>query len=245
MDSPILRIYRQLILVNPYCRFTESESLDVVKEPEELAQYPMLREEMERIVTQHIRDRESRTKDQVMLLIDIELAYMNTNHEDFIGFANAQQRSSQMSKKKAAGNQTLYSPSACRILVLWGKWGVERGVRVRRFSRCHLKSDRQAVKVRNYTSYRSLSLSPGLEVGPSIEFLRFSLGNAAPTRSDLERRQRTERIVSFLPGGTAATPDFLSLSRANKEAFMLVVERSSQSHYQVQYPHQQKVQIAV
>ncbi|XP_060768810.1 dynamin-1a isoform X2 [Neoarius graeffei] len=72
---------------------------------EKLAQYPMLREEMERIVTQHIRDRESRTKDQVMLLIDIELAYMNTNHEDFIGFANAQQRSSQMNKKKAAGNQ--------------------------------------------------------------------------------------------------------------------------------------------
>ncbi|XP_053341231.1 dynamin-1a isoform X5 [Clarias gariepinus] len=72
---------------------------------EKLAQYPMLREEMERIVTQHIRDRESRTKGQVMLLIDIELAYINTNHEDFIGFANAQQRSSQMSKKKAAGNQ--------------------------------------------------------------------------------------------------------------------------------------------
>uniref|UniRef100_A0A8C7G8X0 dynamin GTPase n=1 Tax=Oncorhynchus kisutch TaxID=8019 RepID=A0A8C7G8X0_ONCKI len=55
---------------------------------DKLAQYPMLREEMEKIVTQHIRDRESRTKDQVMLLIDIELAYMNTNHEDFIGFAN-------------------------------------------------------------------------------------------------------------------------------------------------------------
>ncbi|XP_043096516.1 dynamin-1a isoform X2 [Puntigrus tetrazona] len=72
---------------------------------EKLAQYPMLREEMERIVTQHIRDRESRTKNQVLLLIDIELAYMNTNHEDFIGFANAQQRSSQMNKKKAAGNQ--------------------------------------------------------------------------------------------------------------------------------------------
>uniref|UniRef100_A0AAQ5X7B2 Interferon-induced GTP-binding protein Mx n=1 Tax=Amphiprion ocellaris TaxID=80972 RepID=A0AAQ5X7B2_AMPOC len=55
---------------------------------QKLAQYPMLREEMERIVTQHIRDRESRTKTQVILLIDIELAYMNTNHEDFIGFAN-------------------------------------------------------------------------------------------------------------------------------------------------------------
>nr|XP_015222591.1 PREDICTED: dynamin-1 isoform X10 [Lepisosteus oculatus] len=72
---------------------------------EKLAQYPLLREEMERIVTTHIRDRESRTKEQVMLLIDIELAYMNTNHEDFIGFANAQQRSNQMSKKKASGNQ--------------------------------------------------------------------------------------------------------------------------------------------
>uniref|UniRef100_A0A672ZRX0 Interferon-induced GTP-binding protein Mx n=1 Tax=Sphaeramia orbicularis TaxID=375764 RepID=A0A672ZRX0_9TELE len=74
---------------------------------QKLAQYPMLREEMERIVTQHIRDRESRTKDQVLLLIDIELSYMNTNHEDFIGFANAQQRINQISKKKAAGNQVI------------------------------------------------------------------------------------------------------------------------------------------
>uniref|UniRef100_A0A2K5UT17 dynamin GTPase n=1 Tax=Macaca fascicularis TaxID=9541 RepID=A0A2K5UT17_MACFA len=51
----------------------------------QLQQYPRLREEMERIVTTHIREREGRTKEQVMLLIDIELAYMNTNHEDFIG----------------------------------------------------------------------------------------------------------------------------------------------------------------
>uniref|UniRef100_A0A8C6WJD1 Interferon-induced GTP-binding protein Mx n=1 Tax=Neogobius melanostomus TaxID=47308 RepID=A0A8C6WJD1_9GOBI len=72
-----------------------------------LAQYPMLRDEMERIVTQHIRDRESRTKNQVLLLIEIELSYMNTNHEDFIGFANAQQRISQMNKKKAPGNQVI------------------------------------------------------------------------------------------------------------------------------------------
>ncbi|XP_061655914.1 dynamin-1a isoform X11 [Phyllopteryx taeniolatus] len=74
---------------------------------QKLAQYPMLREEMERIVTQHIRDRESRTKSQVLLLIDIELSYMNTNHEDFIGFANAQQRINQVNKKKAAGNQVI------------------------------------------------------------------------------------------------------------------------------------------
>ncbi|XP_060126162.1 dynamin-1 isoform X5 [Zootoca vivipara] len=85
-----------------------SELINTVRQcTKKLSQYPHLREEMERIVTTHIRDRESRTKDQVMLLIDIELAYMNTNHEDFIGFANAQQRSSQMSKKKTAGNQVI------------------------------------------------------------------------------------------------------------------------------------------
>uniref|UniRef100_A0A3B5QN49 Interferon-induced GTP-binding protein Mx n=1 Tax=Xiphophorus maculatus TaxID=8083 RepID=A0A3B5QN49_XIPMA len=81
--------------------FHERFPFELVK----LAQYPMLREEMERIVTQHIRDRENRTKGQVLLLIDIELSYMNTNHEDFIGFANAQQRINQMNKKKTAGNQ--------------------------------------------------------------------------------------------------------------------------------------------
>ncbi|KAM4020652.1 dynamin-1 isoform 9-T11 [Anomaloglossus baeobatrachus] len=83
-----------------------SELISTIRKcSEKLSQYPHLREEMERIVTTHIREREGRTKDQVMLLIDIELAYMNTNHEDFIGFANAQQRSSQMNKKKASGNQ--------------------------------------------------------------------------------------------------------------------------------------------
>uniref|UniRef100_A0A3Q1GKE7 Interferon-induced GTP-binding protein Mx n=1 Tax=Acanthochromis polyacanthus TaxID=80966 RepID=A0A3Q1GKE7_9TELE len=88
-----------------------SELVNTVRQcTKKLAQYPLLREEMERIVTQHIRDRENRTKDQVLLLIDIELSYMNTNHEDFIGFANAQQRINQMSKKKAAGNQDEIMP---------------------------------------------------------------------------------------------------------------------------------------
>ncbi|XP_053473488.1 dynamin-1a [Ictalurus furcatus] len=103
-------VKRQITKIKEPCQkcvdMVISELVNTVRQcTKKLAQYPMLREEMERIVTQHIRDRESRTKDQVMLLIDIELAYMNTNHEDFIGFANAQQRSSQMSKKKAAGNQ--------------------------------------------------------------------------------------------------------------------------------------------
>uniref|UniRef100_A0A672ZFN6 Dynamin-2 n=1 Tax=Sphaeramia orbicularis TaxID=375764 RepID=A0A672ZFN6_9TELE len=70
-----------------------------------LASYPRLREETERIVTTHIREREGKSKDQVLLLIDIELSYINTNHEDFIGFANAQQRNTAANKKRAIPNQ--------------------------------------------------------------------------------------------------------------------------------------------
>ncbi|XP_029769565.1 dynamin-2 [Terrapene carolina triunguis] len=80
-----------------------------------LGSYPRLREETERIVTTYIREREGKTKDQILLLIDIELSYINTNHEDFIGFANcyteqhltagAQQRSTQLNKKRAIPNQ--------------------------------------------------------------------------------------------------------------------------------------------
>lgn len=49
--------------------------------------YPRLREQTEQIITSHIRQREQLSKEQILLLIDFELAYMNTNHEDFIGFA--------------------------------------------------------------------------------------------------------------------------------------------------------------
>ncbi|KAM9493577.1 dynamin-2 isoform 3-T3 [Clarias gariepinus] len=69
-----------------------------------LHSYPRLREETERIVTTHVREREGKTKDQVLLLIDTELSYINTNHEDFIGFANAQQRTN-ANKKRPTPNQ--------------------------------------------------------------------------------------------------------------------------------------------
>lgn len=53
----------------------------------QMNRYPRLREETERIITTYIREKEQRCKDQIMVIIDCELAYMNTNHEDFIGFA--------------------------------------------------------------------------------------------------------------------------------------------------------------
>ncbi|XP_037619569.1 dynamin-2-like isoform X3 [Sebastes umbrosus] len=75
---------------------------------EKLGSYPRLREETERIVTTYVRERDSKTKDQVLLLIDIELSYINTNHEDFIGFANAQQRTAaNVTKKRVMPNQVI------------------------------------------------------------------------------------------------------------------------------------------
>lgn len=52
-----------------------------------MSRYPRLREETERIIMSHVRSREQQCKEQLVLLVDCELAYMNTNHEDFIGFA--------------------------------------------------------------------------------------------------------------------------------------------------------------
>uniref|UniRef100_A0A8B9HQP3 dynamin GTPase n=1 Tax=Astyanax mexicanus TaxID=7994 RepID=A0A8B9HQP3_ASTMX len=72
-----------------------------------LVAFPKLREETERIVNTYIRERESQAKDQVLLSLAIQLSYINTNHEDFIGFANAQQRNNQTNRKASAGNQVI------------------------------------------------------------------------------------------------------------------------------------------
>jgi len=55
-----------------------------------MQRYPGLREETERIITNHIKEKENACKEQIMMLINCELAYMNTNHNDFIGFADTQ-----------------------------------------------------------------------------------------------------------------------------------------------------------
>jgi dynamin GTPase len=73
---------------------------------EKMMRFPNLREESERVINTRIREREQKTKDQLILMVDIQLAYMNTNHEDFIGFANAQQNSDVTSKRKV-GNQVI------------------------------------------------------------------------------------------------------------------------------------------
>lgn len=73
-----------------------------------MSRYPRLREETERIITTYIREKEQRCKDQVLMVIDCELAYMNTNHEDFIGFANASSQTQNSEKTgRKLGNQVI------------------------------------------------------------------------------------------------------------------------------------------
>jgi len=75
---------------------------------EKMNRYPRLREESERIVSTYIREKEAKCKDHVLSLIDCELAYMNTNHEDFIGFANASNQTQSAEKTgRKLGNQVV------------------------------------------------------------------------------------------------------------------------------------------
>lgn len=58
----------------------------VVKDcAERMSRYPRLRDETERMVKRCVEMRECLTEDQIRLLIEVELAYINTNHEDFVG----------------------------------------------------------------------------------------------------------------------------------------------------------------
>ncbi|VVC32015.1 Hypothetical protein CINCED_3A009665 [Cinara cedri] len=80
---------------------------------DKMSRYPRLREETERIITAYIRNREQMCKEQLILLVECELAYMNTNHEDFIGFANAQQSSDNSNKTHKLGNQVIRKGWMC------------------------------------------------------------------------------------------------------------------------------------
>jgi len=82
---------------------------------EKMNRYPRLREEAERIITTHIRNCEQKAKEQLILMIDYELAYMNTNHEDFIGFANAQNKTENTAKTgtRSLGNQVIRKGHMC------------------------------------------------------------------------------------------------------------------------------------
>ncbi|CEF63342.1 Dynamin [Strongyloides ratti] len=85
-----------------------SELSTVVRQcSETVTRYPKLRDEIERIVTTFIREKENITKTHINMLVEFELAYMNTNHEDFIGFSNAEAKANSATPKQKLGNQVI------------------------------------------------------------------------------------------------------------------------------------------
>ncbi|XP_065067999.1 dynamin-1-like [Rhopilema esculentum] len=76
-----------------------------------MEKYPGLKDEVEMICLTEIRESEIKAKEQVKLLVEIELAYINTQHPDFIGFAEAQSKASNSgetrSRKLNVGNQVI------------------------------------------------------------------------------------------------------------------------------------------
>ncbi|XP_028299328.1 dynamin 3a isoform X3 [Gouania willdenowi] len=65
---------------------------------DKLTCFPKLREETEKLVTTKIYEQERKCKDLVLQLIEIQLAYINTNHEDFVGFSKTQHVNTQNNK---------------------------------------------------------------------------------------------------------------------------------------------------
>uniref|UniRef100_A0A1I7U4V1 dynamin GTPase n=1 Tax=Caenorhabditis tropicalis TaxID=1561998 RepID=A0A1I7U4V1_9PELO len=75
---------------------------------ESMERYPLLRDSLETIVLTNVGERANEAKHQIGMLIDFQLAYINTNHEDFIGFRNAEAKATQgLSVKNIIGNQVI------------------------------------------------------------------------------------------------------------------------------------------
>lgn len=72
------------------CELVTSELRTITHDlSEKLKDYPQLMEEITSLMMQQLSECESAGKAQVAMTIDVELSYINSNHPDFIGFANA------------------------------------------------------------------------------------------------------------------------------------------------------------
>ncbi|KAI6192009.1 Dynamin GTPase [Aphelenchoides bicaudatus] len=81
-----------------------TELSNVVRQCAETVQrYPRLRDVIESTVTGYMREQEANAKQYMIMLIDAELAYMNTHHEDF----NPTEAKSSTAAKKNLGNQVI------------------------------------------------------------------------------------------------------------------------------------------
>ncbi|RWS28557.1 dynamin-like protein [Leptotrombidium deliense] len=69
--------------------------------------YPRLRETVEHIVTDHIEKRQRKVKDKVKERIEMESAYMNTDHEDFVGLTGAMRLMEENNVPKGEASENL------------------------------------------------------------------------------------------------------------------------------------------
>jgi len=52
-----------------------------------MSRYPQLKEEAGRLINTQLKEKEQNCKEHLQIYTEIQLAYINTNHEEFIGFA--------------------------------------------------------------------------------------------------------------------------------------------------------------
>eukprot|EP00049_Salpingoeca_infusionum_P025257 m.18397 g.18397 ORF g.18397 m.18397 type:complete len:829 (-) comp7819_c0_seq1:334-2820(-) len=114
-DQAFEAVARRLIekLKGPCLKCVElvsAELQDVIHDiVEDMNRFPRLKEECETLVLSEIATFEQAAQDYVTRMIDIELSYMNTNHPDFIGFAQASSSTASRDKRsvQSGAEQTI------------------------------------------------------------------------------------------------------------------------------------------
>ncbi|KAK0403732.1 hypothetical protein QR680_017093 [Steinernema hermaphroditum] len=107
-----------------------NEVASAVREAAECAsQYPRFRDVLEQIVIQAMRDKESDTKRFVNHHVDIQMSYINVNHDDFIGFSTAEAKASASTQSQAAGRKNIGNQVIRKGWLSVHNMGIVRGSR--------------------------------------------------------------------------------------------------------------------
>ncbi|UJR13813.1 hypothetical protein I4U23_000824 [Adineta vaga] len=85
-----------------------SELMAIIHEAtSKMKRYPLLRQSTEELLIQYLREREIATKQACQNYIQTQLSYINTNNEDFIGFAGAEKSVAAGEVKRTVTNQVI------------------------------------------------------------------------------------------------------------------------------------------
>lgn len=85
-----------------------SELITIIQETtNKMKRYPYLKQATEELLVQYLREREVSTKQACTAYVQTQLSYINTNNEDFIGFAGAEKSVSNNENKRTVTNQVI------------------------------------------------------------------------------------------------------------------------------------------